>query len=308
MGEPPTMMEGCSQRIGVFRAATRWRPSRHHRSRPVVLATVRPITDRTRGGSMCWEARMHGNGSGGIVSAVGWSPRTVSRSVDLGVGVVCVVCIVVPLTFEGHLDDLTNLNLEGNVPTWFSAVLMAAASLGAALCGAVTVATVDRRRERRGWNVFVVALLALSLDEAAEYPRIRRSRSLPMVLVAGGLPDPGRMDRAVRPDRRSAGLRPRTSVAHRPRPDPPDDRRRVRRHCLRWDRDRADRGGGVADRGQSKGAARDHQRPGGDRARGIGVAAPSVHRSPRMGHHAHGARGSRRQADRREPPDPPASW
>jgi hypothetical protein len=111
---------------------------------------------------------MHGNGSGGIVSAVGWTPRAISRSVDLGVGVVCVVCIVVPLTFEGHLDDLTNLNLEGNVPTWFSAVLMAAASLGAALCGAVTVATVDRRRERRGWNVFAVALLALSLDEAAE--------------------------------------------------------------------------------------------------------------------------------------------
>ena len=84
-------------------------------------------------------------------------------------GVVFVVCIVVPLTFEGHLDDLTNLNLEGNVPTWFSAVLMAAASLGAALCGAVTVATVDRRRERRGSrNMLTVALLALSLDEAAE--------------------------------------------------------------------------------------------------------------------------------------------
>lgn len=78
---------------------------------------------------------------------------------------------------DGLLVELFDLRLEGNVPTWYSSLLLA--------LNAITLALITRLVERRreAWSLGAGMFLLLSADEVAQV----HERLAPGWVVAGGL-------------------------------------------------------------------------------------------------------------------------
>ncbi|MBI4000086.1 MAG: hypothetical protein HY351_05665 [Candidatus Omnitrophica bacterium] len=63
-----------------------------------------------------------------------------------------------------QLERLFGLELESNIPTWFSSVLWLIASVAAYQCFQIS----EVKRNKTAWSIIALGFLALSIDEVAE--------------------------------------------------------------------------------------------------------------------------------------------